>query len=106
MKEVECLWSRALISVCTKCHKEIEPTSLQQEGNAGENLKNFLKARLRAEGHAGAFRVVNSSCLALCPSGQQAVSVQGNQGESCLLVVHPEQEREELVNYLVEKFSS
>lgn len=105
MKEVESLWSRGLVSVCTKCHQGIDPSTLQQEGNAGENLKNFLKARMRSEGHGGEVRVVTSSCLALCPEALQTVSLQGNSGETCLYAVHPESEREQLFQSLIAKLS-
>lgn len=103
MKQVQTPWSKALVSVCTKCHHGIDIKTLQQEGNCGENLKNFLKARMRYEGHAGACRVVNSSCLGLCPEGEQAISIQvhGEKGE--LLVCHPEKDREQLVINLVSK---
>lgn len=103
MKKTQCPWSRALVSVCTKCHNAIEPAELSQEGNAGENLKNFLKARMRTEGHAGAVRVVNSSCLALCPIGEQAVVIHTHNGPGEIIALHPEKDREELVEVIKAK---
>jgi len=47
--------------------------------------------------------VINSSCLGLCPPASQAILVQphGEQGE--MLVAHPEQDREEILQYLLSK---
>ena len=43
MKKEETPWSKGVVLVCTKCHKSINPSLLTEEGNAGENLKNYLK---------------------------------------------------------------
>lgn len=103
MKEALCPWSKVFVAVCTKCHAGIDVSTLQQEGNSGENLKNFLKARMRYEGHAGACRVVNSSCLGLCPEGEQAILIQQHGENGQFLVVHPEKDREQIVAKLIEK---
>jgi|SRR5690606_6598061 len=103
MKQAQTPWSKALVSVCTKCHNGIDSSTLEQDGNSGENLKNFLKARMRYEGHAGACRVVNSSCLGLCPEGEQAISIQVHGETGNLIVCHPEKDREEIVSNLLSR---
>lgn len=100
MKSADCTWSKALVGVCTRCHEAIDQKSLAQAGNAGENLKDFLKASLRTKGHAGAIRVVNTSCLGLCPAGEQAVVVHEHKQIGKMLVVHPENDRGELLEQL------
>lgn len=100
MKEADCPWSKALVAVCTRCHGGIEAASLKQEGNSGENLKDFLKASLRTQGHAGAIRTVNTGCLGLCPVAAQAVAIQPHGKQGKMLVVHPEEDRAQLLDYL------
>lgn len=101
MKEAQTTWSKMMVSVCTKCHNGIDAKTIEQDGNSGENLKNFLKARMRYEGHAGACRVINSSCLGLCPEGEQAILVQEHDKRGNMLVCHPEADREEIVANLL-----
>ncbi|MBH47891.1 MAG: hypothetical protein CME71_06935 [Halobacteriovorax sp.] len=100
MKEVECTWSQAFVGVCTRCHDRVCDPTITQEGNAGENLKNYIKASLRTKGHAGAIRAVTTSCLGLCPLGSHAVVVHAHNAKGKMLALHPEEDRVELVNYL------
>lgn len=90
MKQTICPWSKVVVSVCSKCHGQ----------ERGESLKDFLKARMRADGQAGACRVINSSCLGLCPEGEQAILVQPQFKAGVMLVVDDVAEREEIVTYL------
>lgn len=90
LKQTICPWSKVVVSVCSKCHGQ----------ERGEALKDFLKARMRAGGHAGACRVINSSCLGLCPEGEQAILVQPQLKNGIMLVVDDVTEREEIVTYL------
>jgi predicted metal-binding protein len=101
MKHANCPWSKTFVGVCIRCHEGLDHQMLSMEGNAGENLKNFLKAQMRVLGHAGEVRVVTTSCLALCPLAQQAVVVAKNGETPKMYALHPEKDREELLEHLI-----
>ncbi|AHI04893.1 hypothetical protein BDW_01915 [Bdellovibrio bacteriovorus W] len=103
MKREENPWSTGIVMVCTKCHKAIAPESLKEEGNSGENLKNFLKKSLKESGDAGKIRVVTSSCLDVCIKDYQALSYAPVNGDTETFIVHPELEREKILSYLKSK---
>lgn len=100
MKREENPWSTGIVMVCTKCHKAITPESLSQEGNSGENLKNFLKKSLRDTGDSGKIRVVTSSCLDVCIDNFQALTYAPVGGETETFIAHPENDRAEVLAYL------
>lgn len=100
MKKEETPWSRGIVLVCTKCHKAINPSSLREEGNAGENLKTFLKKSFKETGDLAKVRVVTSSCLDVCIDNFQAVTFAGVDGQTETFTVLPEADREELFKYL------
>lgn len=103
MKKEETPWSEAVVLVCTKCSKSISSSSLKEEGNAGENLKTFLKKSLKDSGDLGKVRVVTSSCLDVCIDELQAVSVASTHGKTETFTVHPEKDREELLKHIKAK---
>lgn len=106
MKKEANPWSEGILLVCTKCHKAINPQSLHEEGNAGENLKNFLKKSLKESGEFSKIRVVTSSCLDVCVDDFQAVTYAGVDGETETFTVQPEKDREELLRYLRRKIET
>jgi hypothetical protein len=97
MKREENPWSEGILLVCTKCSKSISASMLKEEGNAGENLKMFLKKSLKDSG------VVTSSCLDVCIDDFQAVTYAETAGATETMILHPEKEREELLTFLKEK---
>lgn len=103
MKKEETPWSKGVVLVCTKCHKAINPSLLHEEGNAGENLKNFLKKTFRDRGESAKIRVVTSSCLDVCITDTQALAFAGVDGLTETLTIHPEKDREEVLNFLIDK---
>lgn len=105
MKKEETPWSQGIVLVCTKCHKSISPDSLKEEGNSGENLKNWLKKSLKESGDAQKIRVVTSSCLDVCIDELQAVTYAGVHGDTETFTVLPEQDREKLLQFLKAKIS-
>lgn len=105
MKKEENPWSQAIVLVCTKCHKSIDASLLKQEGNAGENLRNYLKDEFRQRGELDKVRIVTSSCLDICEANLQAVTYAGVHGETETFTLHPENEREELLKYVSGKIS-
>lgn len=103
MKKESTPWSEGILMVCTKCSKAISPKSLKEEGNAGENLKNYLKKALKDSGDLSKIRVVTSSCLDVCVDEYQAVSYAPVHGETETYILHPEAEREKMLQHLRDK---
>ena len=105
MKREENPWSEGILLVCTKCSKSISSSMLKEEGNAGENLKMFLKKSLKDSGDGKKIRVVTSSCLDICIDDTQAVTYAEAAGATESMVLHPEKDREELLQYLKAKIN-
>lgn len=103
LKKEETPWSEAVVLVCTKCSKSISGSSLKEEGNAGENLKTFLKKSFKESGDLSKIRIVTSSCLDVCIDETQAVTFASVDGETETYTVHPEKDREELLKLLKSK---
>ena len=103
MKREENPWSEGILMVCTKCSKSISTSMLKEEGNAGENLKMFLKKSLKDSGDGKKIRVVTSSCLDVCIDDTQAVTYAENAGAVETMVLHPEKDWDELLEYLKTK---
>ncbi|MNJ92728.1 hypothetical protein D3C87_104020 [compost metagenome] len=103
MKKESNPWSEGVLLVCTKCHKSISASSLKEEGNSGENLKMYLKKKMKDEGLSSKIRVVTSSCLDVCIDDYQAVSFAPAEGKTETYILHPEKEKEELLDLLKKK---
>ncbi len=103
LKKEETPWSEGVVLVCTKCHKSISASSLKEEGNAGENLKTFLKRSFKDSGDLSKIRVVTSSCLDVCIDEVQALTFAGTDGKTETFTVHPEKDRDELFKLLKSK---
>lgn len=103
MKEESTPWTSGAVMICTKCNKLISEKDLKEEGNCGENLKSYLKGKVR-EARGRDIRVVTSSCLDVCENGYQAVTytpVSGNGKQTKTWVLHPEKDREELLAWII-----
>ena len=103
LKREENPWSEGIVMVCTKCAKSISSKTLKEEGNAGENLKTFLKKSFKETGDLSKIRFVTSSCLDVCIDETQAVTYASTGGETMTFIVHPEEDRKELLNLLRDK---
>lgn len=103
MKTENLSWSELSVFICTKCGKDISQDSLNQTGNPGENLKDFLKTELNSKGLKGKIRVMNSSCLGTCPTGSQAVGFisQKNPHQTGVWICHPELDRLNILNEIL-----
>lgn len=104
MKKEETPWSEAAVLICTKCNKSISSSALKEDGNCGENLKFYLKSKLKEAGKNKDIRVMTSSCLDVCEDGWQAVTYTpvapaGKHTETFIL--HPEKDREEFLRWLL-----
>lgn len=97
-------WSEAVILICEKCGKSLDDLRLKEDGNAAENLKKYLKSQLKEQGHSKEIRVVNSGCLDICLKNKVAISynpVNTNKHHQQTFTVHPEEDRERILNYLL-----
>lgn len=101
MKKEENAWSEGVMMICTKCHKSISPKLLSQEGNSADNLKMFLKKSLKEKGALSQIRVITSSCLDICIDDTQAITYAPASGTTQTFIVHPEKDREEVLQFLV-----
>ncbi|HEY8269269.1 MAG TPA: (2Fe-2S) ferredoxin domain-containing protein [Pseudobdellovibrionaceae bacterium] len=97
-------WSEAVVLVCEKCGKSLDGLKLKEDGNASDNLKKYLKSQLKQHGYGKQVRVVNSSCLDICIKNKVAVSynpVDTSKHQQQTFTVHPEEDREQILNYLL-----
>ncbi|MCB0368883.1 MAG: (2Fe-2S) ferredoxin domain-containing protein [Bdellovibrionales bacterium] len=99
MKTEKTSWSDLAIYICTKCGKDISKESLAQDGEPAENLKLFLKSNLMSRGLKTKIRVMTSSCLGTCPTGEQAVAFISAQdpNNQKIWICHPEKDKEFLL---------
>ncbi|UOE99907.1 (2Fe-2S) ferredoxin domain-containing protein [Bdellovibrio reynosensis] len=105
MKQEENPWSKGIVLICTKCSKSISTKSLKEDGNTADNLKMYLKKSFKDSGDGGKVRVVTSSCLDLCIDETQAVTYCGVDGITETFAIHPEEDREKILQYLRNKIS-
>lgn len=82
-------WKKSAVWICTKCFAGT---------NVAEDLKVDFKGRLKEQGLGGQIRVMTSSCLGICPEGQQAVFIQPEQGLGEAIECDPRLEKDELLN--------
>jgi hypothetical protein len=103
LKKEETAWSDGVLLICNKCAKAIPAASLKEAGSASDNLKFFLKNKLKESGEMSKVRVVTSSCLDICIDGTQGVSFASTSGPTESFAIHPEEDREELLKLLKSK---
>ncbi len=103
MKKEENPWSKAIVMICTKCGKSIDAKSLEDPVNVADNLKMYLKKSFKESGELDKIRIVTSSCLNVCIDERQAISIAQTNGQTETWVMHPEQEKEQLLEYLKNK---
>jgi predicted metal-binding protein len=106
MQKVSPKWARGgLVLVCERCFKERIP---EEDPEVAErigdfHLRNWLKERLKADGHWGAIRAVSTSCMDVCARERVTVCIEPWDGERSVMVLDPLTEREELYNAILEK---
>lgn len=82
-------WTSSALWICTKCEKSFK-TPWSGELPYSEDLKGFLKKELKSLGQDGGIRVMTSSCLGVCPTGEQAICVVPLGSEAQAFVYPPE----------------
>jgi predicted metal-binding protein len=104
MQDVNPKWKRGgLVLVCERCFKERipeeDPKTAQRIGDF--HLRDWLKQRLKQDGHWGAIRAVSTSCLDICARERVTVCIEPRDGEPSVMVLDPLAEREELYAAIV-----
>jgi len=105
MQQVKPKWSGAgLVLVCERCSKErIPEEDPDVAARIGDfHLRDWLKARLKADGRWGAIRAINTSCMDVCARGRVTVCIEPQQGQPTVMVVDPVADRELLYQTIVE----
>lgn len=105
--EVKPLWRRAggLALVCDKCLNVRLPEDFPQyAGDERLKLREWLKDRLKSEGHWGAIRATGTSCLDVCAIGRVTILIDpvGRGGEQRCLVFDPLEDRELIYRTIVD----
>ena len=99
-----------LVLVCERCFKErIPEEDPDKAAEIGDfNLRDWLKKRLKDEGHWGRVRAVSTSCMDVCARRRVTVvidpKVEGEAAEA--FVVDPFADREALYSLIVERLGS
>ena len=101
MKSSELTWKTGALFICTKCGKSISKDLVQNQIDAAEDLKKYLKDKLKEKGLAKEIRVMTSSCLDICMPNAQAISYISNTVENFIL--NPEKDRDQILQFLVKK---
>ncbi|MFN2449376.1 MAG: hypothetical protein ABR508_06250 [Candidatus Baltobacteraceae bacterium] len=107
MQPIKPKWLNAgLVLVCERCYKERIPEEDPQiAAKIGEfNLRDWLKNRLKNDGHWGNVRAISTSCMDVCARGRVTVVVDGQTGTkpAHAFVVDALADREALYQSIVE----
>lgn len=98
-----------LVLVCERCFKERIPE--EDPGKAAEigdfHLRDWLKKRLKEDGHWGQVRAINTSCMDVCARGKVTLVIdpqtEGNHAEA--FIVDPLTDKEEIYKTIVERLT-
>ena len=108
MQNVKPKWlASGLVLVCERCSRERIPEEDPDiAARIGDfRLRDWLKARLKAEGRWGPIRAVDSSCLDVCARGRVTVCIDPQNGEPPrVVVVDPIEEKQNVYDAIVETF--
>ena len=108
--EVNPSWRRegGLALICEKCLNVRFPEDFPQHaGDERLRLREWLKERLKAEGHWGPVRATGTTCLDVCAKGRVTVMLDpvGRGGEQRCLVFDPLEDREQIYETIVQTLS-
>lgn len=110
MQPVNPKWTKSgLVLVCERCFKErIPDEDPDKAAEIGDfHLRNWLKKRLKEDGHWGKVRAVSTSCMDVCARRLVTVVIdpqtEGTEAEA--FVVDPIADREELYKAIVDRLS-
>jgi predicted metal-binding protein len=106
MQQVTPKWARGgLVLVCERCFKERIP---EEDPKAAErigdfHLRDWLKERLKQDGHWGEVRAISTSCMDVCARGRVTVCIEPPGQQAIVVVVDSIADREELYKTIVER---
>jgi hypothetical protein len=108
--EVRPLWRRdgGLALVCEKCLNVRFPEDFPEHaGDERLKLREWLKDRLKAEGHWGAIRATGTTCLDVCAPGRVTIFLDpiGRGGQQKCLVFDPLEDRELIYQTIVRELA-
>ena len=108
MQPIKPKWMNSgLVLVCERCFKErIPEEDPDKAAEIGDfNLRDWLKKRLKEDGHWGNVRAIGTSCMDVCARRRVTVIIDrqnpATKGEA--FVVDPLDDREALYNLIVER---
>lgn len=87
------------VLVCGKCARKLKGRGFGPKGR--RSLRQALKRELKAAGRPGKVRLVETSCLGLCPKGAQAAATPEGLLARRLLVVAPGAPAEAVLTRLI-----
>jgi predicted metal-binding protein len=109
MEKVFTPWQKGVLLICQKCHKAIDSKSLTSEVNSAEVLRDYLRKELAQQQAGKGIRVMVSGCLNVCKAQKQAIvyaavhEAEPGQGTTEAYTIHPEQDREQVLEFLKQK---
>lgn len=111
MQPITPQWLKSgLVLVCERCFKERIPEEDPAIAAAiGDfNLRDWLKARLKEDGHWGGVRAISTSCMDVCARGRVTVVIdpQAGDGNAEPFVVDPLMDRDELYRAIVDRLGN
>ena len=99
MRPVRVKWAGGLVVLCN--HKRPDGAPKPSCGHHGaDDLRSWLKLRLREEGLWGRVRVATGSCLDVCPKAGVIVSLPEENGDSQVFLMDADLDREALLEKL------
>lgn len=110
MQPVNPKWMKSgLVLVCERCFKErIPEEDPDKAAEIGEfHLRDWLKKRLKEDGHWGKVRAINTSCMDVCARRRVTVVIdpQTDGKDAEAFIVDPVIDREELYKAIVERLT-
>lgn len=106
MQDVKPKWLQSgLVLVCEKCFKQRIPEEDPQTAvRIGDfNLRDWLKEKLKADGHWGKVRAIGTTCMDVCARRMVTVTiVRAGADQPEVLIVDPILDRGELYRHVVE----
>lgn len=104
--EVRPLWRRSggLALVCEKClNVRFAEDFPEHAGDERLKLREWLKDRLKAEGHWGVIRATGTTCLDVCAPGRVTIFIDpvGRSGQQKCLIFDPLEDRELIYQTIV-----
>ncbi len=110
MQPVNPKWMKSgLVLVCERCFKErIPDEDPDKAAEIGDfHLRDWLKKRLKEDGHWGKVRAVSTSCMDVCARRRVTVVIdpqtEGKDAEA--VIVDPIADRDELYKTIVERLT-